>query len=58
MGQFNALAIHFTTVMEVKPKNMARILCRIGKKEKDATFEARQINKQKLHKIKIKLGGA
>jgi hypothetical protein len=44
--------------MEVKPKIMARIVCRIGKKEKDATFEARQINKQKLHKIKIKLGGA
>jgi hypothetical protein len=43
--------------MEMKPKNMAKVVCQIGKKEKDATLEVRQINKQELHKIKIKLGG-
>ncbi len=57
VGQSNALAIHITTVMEMKPKNMAKVVCQIGKKEKDATLEVRQINKQELHKIKIKLGG-
>jgi hypothetical protein len=41
VGQSNALAIHITIVMEMKPKNMARVVCWIGKKEKDATFEPR-----------------
>ncbi len=42
VGQFNVPQMHVAIVTKVKPKSTAKVMWQTYKKEKEATYEARQ----------------